>query len=143
MAVEKAEQIYTSLLDKFNSKIPIPKTFRWQKKKFHDFACDTSKPMKLLVLDEMDQLSSKSETVLYDLFDLAGSKDSRLIVIGIANGLDLLDRVLPNLSRRNHPKQYNFIPYTATQIADLVKDRLTPEMLTKLEPSSILMCAKR
>ena len=99
--------------------------------------------MKLLVLDEMDQLSSKSETVLYDLFDLAGSKDSRLIVIGIANGLDLLDRVLPNLSRRNHPKQYNFIPYTATQIADLVKDRLTPEMLTKLEPSSILMCAKR
>lgn len=143
MAVEKAEQIYTSLLDKFNSKIAIPKTLRWQKKKFHDFASDPSKPMKLLVLDEMDQLSSKSETVLYDLFDLAGSKDSRLIVIGIANGLDLLDRVLPNLSRRNHPKQYNFIPYTATQIADLVKDRLTPEMLTKLEPSSILMCAKR
>ena len=77
------------------------------------------------------------------MFEIASEAGSRLVLIGIANGLDLLERVLPNLSQTNHPEQLNFVPYSAGQIAALVKARLTPEMLTKLEPSSILMCAKR
>ena len=77
------------------------------------------------------------------MFEIASEAGSRLVLIGIANGLDLLERVLPNLSQTNHPEQLNFVPYSAGQIAALVKARLTAEMLTKLEPSSILMCAKR
>lgn len=81
--------------------------------------------------------------MLYDLFEIASEKGSRLVLIGIANGLDLLDRVLPNLSRTNHPEQLNFVPYSAGQITNLIKARLTPDMMTKLEPTSIMMCAKR
>ena len=51
------------LLEKFNTKIKIPKTLRWQKQKLHQFIQDETKPMNLLILDEMDQLSSKNEQV--------------------------------------------------------------------------------
>ena len=69
----------------------------------------------------MDQLSSKNEKVLYDLFELAGDENSRLVLIGIANGLDMLERVLPNLSKNNKPKQLNFQPYKTAQIETLIK----------------------
>ena len=48
--------------------------------------------------------SSKNEKVLYDLFELAADEESRLVLIGIANGLDLLQRVLPNLPKTKKPK---------------------------------------
>ena len=69
----------------------------------------------------MDQLNSKNEKVLCDLFELAADEESRLVLIGIANGLDLLQRVLPNLPKTKKPKQMNFLPYTAQQITGLIK----------------------
>ena len=62
---------------------------------------------------------------LYDLFELAGEVNSRLVLIGIANGLDMLERVLPNLSKNNKPKQLNFQPYKTEQIETLIKVRIT------------------
>ena len=135
MSVENATTIYATLLDRFESEIPIPKTVRWQKSKFVQFITNHNTPMCLLVLgksrlvesdsngplDEMDQLSSKNEKVLYDLFELAGEESSKLIIVGIANGLDLLERVLPNLSKHNKPKRLNFQPYKTEQIETLIK----------------------
>lgn len=63
MSVENSTSIYPLLLEKFNTGIKIPKTTRWQKQKLHQFVQDSSKPMNLLVLDEMDQLNSKNEEV--------------------------------------------------------------------------------
>ena len=74
-----------------------------------------------IVLDEMDQLNSKIEKVLYDLFKLAADDESRLVLIGIANGLDLLERVLPKLPKTKKPKQMNFMPYSFQQITGLIK----------------------
>ena len=69
----------------------------------------------------MDQLNSKNEKVLYDLFELAADEESRLVLIGIANGLDLLERVLPKLPKTKKPKQMNFMPYSFQQITGLIK----------------------
>ena len=69
----------------------------------------------------MDQLSSRNEKVLYDLFELASGDESRLVIIGIANGLDLLERVLPDLPKNSKPDQMNFQPYTVSQISTLIK----------------------
>ena len=65
MSVENSTAIYPLLLEKFNTGIKVPKTVRWQKQKLHQFVQDSSKPMNLLVLDEMDQLNSKNEEVSY------------------------------------------------------------------------------
>ena len=54
----------------------------------------------LLVLDEMDQLDSKSQDVLYTLFEWPYLRNSKLILVGIANSLDLTDRILPRLKVR-------------------------------------------
>ena len=125
MSVENATTIYATLLERFDSGITIPRGVRWQKSKFVQFITNPDTPMSLLVLDEMDQLNSKNEKVLYDLFELAGEVNSRLVLIGIANGLDMLERVLPNLSKNNKPKQLNFQPYKTEQIETLIKVRIT------------------
>ena len=48
-------------------------------------------PDILLVLDELDQLHSKDEEVLFTLFELPHLRDSKLILVGIANALDMAD----------------------------------------------------
>ena len=57
-----------------------------------------SKKWILLVLDEIDQLESKCQEVLYTLFEWPYLNNSKLILVGIANALDLTDRILPRIS---------------------------------------------
>lgn len=55
--------------------------------------------LRVLVLDEMDQLvNGKGPDVVYSLFQCARTSGSRLIVIGLANALDLTVRHLPLLA---------------------------------------------
>ena len=56
--------------------------------------------MCVVVLDEIDQLISRQQAVLYSLFELAAAPGSRLILIGVANALDLTERFLPRLAAR-------------------------------------------
>ena len=48
------------------------------------------------------------------------------IFTGIANALDLTDRILPRLQARPKckPRLLNFAPYSKDQIAEIIKDRL-------------------
>ena len=48
-------------------------------------------------MDEVDQLESKNQDVLYTVFEWPALAGSRLSLVGIANTLDLTDRVLPRL----------------------------------------------
>ena len=57
-------------------------------------------PMYIIVLDELDQLLNRQSEVLYGLFQLAASATSRIVLIGVANALDLTDRFLPKLAAR-------------------------------------------
>lgn len=49
------------------------------------------------------------------------------MLIGIANTLDLTDRILPRLEARENckPQLLNFPPYTRNQIAAILQDRLS------------------
>ncbi|KAJ1678859.1 AAA ATPase [Spiromyces aspiralis] len=88
----------------------------------------------LVILDEIDSLLSRSQQVLYRLFDLASRKDSRLALVGIANALDLTDRFLPRLQVRGcEPRLLNFRPYQVKDIVLIIKDRLAS---VRLEASS-------
>ncbi|XP_044266633.1 cell division control protein 6 homolog [Tribolium madens] len=80
----------------------------------------------LLVLDEIDQLESKKQSVLYTIFEWPANQNSRLILIGIANALDLTDRILPRLQARCElkPQLMHFAPYTKPQIVEIFTNRL-------------------
>lgn len=103
-------------------------------------------PMVVLVLDEMDQLDSKGQDVLYTLFEWPWLSNSRLVLIGIANTLDLTDRILPRLQAREKfkPQLLNFPPYTRNQIATILQDRLNQVSRDQiLDSAAIQFCARK
>lgn len=48
----------------------------------------------------MDHLLKGHSAFLYSLFELAHRPDSKFVLIGIANGLDMISRSLPRLSAK-------------------------------------------
>uniref|UniRef100_A0A182MBW3 Cell division control protein n=1 Tax=Anopheles culicifacies TaxID=139723 RepID=A0A182MBW3_9DIPT len=80
----------------------------------------------MLVLDEIDQLSSSKQTILYSIFEWPARPTARLILIGIANALDLTDRLLARLQARCELKPHliQFLPYTKQQIVAILKSSL-------------------
>lgn len=85
--------------------------------------------MILLVLDEIDQLDSKRQSVLYTIFEWPSLADSRLVLVGIANALDLTERTLPRLQARCslRPSTLHFAPYTKEQIINIFTTVLANE----------------
>ena len=91
----------------------------------------SSKMMILLVLDEVDQLESKDQAVLYTVFEWPALAGSKLALVGIGNSLDLTERVLPRLqvSAAYMPTLLHYPPYTKQQIMDILTARITEAQL--------------
>lgn len=73
---------------------------------------------------------------------------ANVLLIGIANGLDLTDRVLPFLKTRGcHPHSLNFATYTKQQLTDILHDRLQgllgPDHKPILHERAIELCAAK
>uniref|UniRef100_A0A671TRJ1 Cell division control protein 6 homolog n=1 Tax=Sparus aurata TaxID=8175 RepID=A0A671TRJ1_SPAAU len=105
-----------------------------------------SGPAVLLVLDEMDQLDSKAQDVLYTIFEWPYLPESRLCLIGIANALDLTDRILPRLQARPHcrPQLLHFPPYSRQELTAIVQDRLSQASADGImDASAVQFCARK
>jgi len=89
-------------------------------------AVTSSKEMVLLVLDEVDQLESRDQTVLYTVFEWPALQGSKLALVGIANSLDLTARVLPRLQVKEayKPTLLHYPPYTKQQLIFIITSRL-------------------
>ncbi|KAI9101086.1 P-loop containing nucleoside triphosphate hydrolase protein [Phlyctochytrium arcticum] len=82
-------------------------------------------PVFVVVLDEIDSLLTRDQDILYKLFSWPFQNGTRLVLIGIANALDLTDRFLPRLKAQNcEPLLLNFNPYEVNEISEIIKDRL-------------------
>ena len=107
----------------------------------------------VVVLDEIDHLLTKDQEILYSIFEWSLAKSSHLILIGIANALDLTDRFLPRLKARNlRPQLLPFQPYDAKQISEVITSRLRsllPEdakdknYVPYVHPAAIQLCARK
>lgn len=104
----------------------------------------------LVILDEVDCLVDLDLSLLYGLFEWSMSPSSRLVLIGIANALDLTDRFLPRLKSRNlKPELLPFMPYAAAQIAEVLTTKLKSLMpagssdVPFLQPAALQFCAKK
>lgn len=81
----------------------------------------------MLVLDEIDELIEKKQSVLYQIFEWPSLVNAKIILIGIANSLDLTNRALSRLNTQStsvKPQLMHFSPYTKEQIVDIFKNRL-------------------
>ena len=83
-------------------------------------------PVTVLLLDEIDYLVTEKETVLYSFFDwpLRAVSNARLIVVGIANTINLPDRLSPKLSSRIGQKRLFFGAYDCDEIVTIIRRRL-------------------
>eukprot|EP00850_Spirogloea_muscicola_P021970 SM000270S10367 [mRNA] locus=s270:99767:104222:+ [translate_table: standard] len=100
--------------------------------------------MMLLILDEVDQLAGRDSAVLIELFRLPVLPHSRCILIGIANVIDLQERLLPSLrSFPSPPQVIAFAPYTKEQIIAILKQRLSSLTFPVIAERALELCARK
>lgn len=105
--------------------------------------------MTVVLLDEMDLMVTRKQTVcppptkepwqkgnvalkspcyytqvLYNLFDWPMRAGSNLAVIGVANTMDLPERLLPRIASRLGQRRVQFMPYNKQQIMEIIQSRL-------------------
>ncbi|KAL1524883.1 hypothetical protein AB1Y20_019762 [Prymnesium parvum] len=78
----------------------------------------------IMVLDEIDYLVTRKQSVIYNMFDWATSAGSSLIIVGISNTMDLPERLLPRVHSRLGIRRINFLPYSYEDIITIIQDRL-------------------
>ncbi|GER38354.1 origin recognition complex 1 [Striga asiatica] len=78
----------------------------------------------ILLIDELDLLVTRNQSVLYNILDWPTKPNSKLIVIGIANTMDLPEKLLPRISSRMGIQRLCFGPYNYQQLQEIISSRL-------------------
>ncbi len=98
----------------------------------------------VMLLDEIDYLVTKSQTVCYKLFDWPSFANSRLIVIAISNTMDLPERLIPRVASRLGMARLNFLTYNAEQIWRVIMQRLEDaDAVDLFDDSAIQLCSMK
>ncbi|KAF7731769.1 AAA ATPase [Apophysomyces ossiformis] len=159
MSVGEPKGIYTKLV----AELAVQRTYSGDAVQQAEKLLNGKKDvLNVVVLDEIDHLITKEQDVLYKIFEWASLPSSRLVLIGIANALDLTDRILPRLRAKNcEPQLLNFNPYQVSDITAIIKDRLysliedpedpfapSPEPtastpLPLMQPAAVELCARK
>lgn len=105
----------------------------------------------IVTLDEIDHILTMGLESLYRMFEWSLHKSSRLLLVGIANALDLTDRFLPRLKAKNlKPELLPFLPYNAAQVKNIITTRLKSLMpagkesyVPFIHPAAIELCSRK
>ncbi|KVH94068.1 AAA+ ATPase domain-containing protein, partial [Cynara cardunculus var. scolymus] len=110
----------------------------------HSEVFNTLAVSRLVIADELDYLTTKDRVVLHDLFMLTTLPFSKVILIGIANAIDLADRFLPKLQSLNcKPMVVSFRAYSMDHIIIILKQRLMALSYTVFQPQALELCARQ
>merc|ERR1719369_2463242 len=103
---------------------------------------DPKRISSIFLVDELDMLCNRKQSVLYNIFDWPSKPHGKLIVIAIANTMDLPERVMINrVSSRLGLTRQTFQPYNHTQLQTIVASRL--EGLQVFQPEAIQLVARK
>ncbi|EDV23487.1 uncharacterized protein TRIADDRAFT_28013, partial [Trichoplax adhaerens] len=79
----------------------------------------------IVLVDELDLLWTRKQHVMYNLFDWPNARYSRLIVLAVANTMDLPERTMINrVSSRLGLTRLTFQPYSFNQLERIIRARL-------------------
>jgi origin recognition complex subunit 1 len=92
----------------------------------HEFSHPSPRRVPCVVLmDELDQLVTRNQSVMYNFFNWPALRHSRLIVLAVANTMDLPERTLSNkISSRLGLTRITFPGYTHRQLMEIISSRL-------------------
>jgi Cdc6-like AAA superfamily ATPase len=116
--------IYEEICSELSIKLSLGTTEKDFLAAFENYLIEKKHKMNMLVLDGIDQLVREKQSVLYWIFEWL--PDSRIILIGITNQLDLTDRSLSRHQTKCElkPKLMHFPPHTKQQIVEIFTKRL-------------------
>ncbi|AET41426.1 AAA family ATPase CDC6 Ecym_8135 [Eremothecium cymbalariae DBVPG len=107
----------------------------------------------VVILDEMDKLltstleDSNATRIIVNLFILAKLPSVRFTLIGIANSLDMKDRLLNRLALASDflPQIINFAPYSSDEMFEIVTSKLKSidKNESIIQPMAIKFAAKK
>lgn len=106
-------------------------------------------PMMVVILDELDSLLTgrTGDALIEDLFCVAHAEGSRLVLIGIANSIDLVQQLMKpggSLHKRNlRPLHLIFPAYLRHQFSQVLNQRLSVLPEKVFEPNTLEFCARK
>uniref|UniRef100_A0A452Q9D8 Origin recognition complex subunit 1 n=1 Tax=Ursus americanus TaxID=9643 RepID=A0A452Q9D8_URSAM len=96
----------------------------------------------VLLVDELDLLWTQKQDVMYNLFDWPTHREARLVVLTIANTMDLPERIMMNrVSSRLGLTRMSFQPYTHSQLQQILVCRL--KHVKAFEDDAIQLVARK
>ena len=102
----------------------------------------SGRSMIIILLDEMDQLEYRDAAILYELFALPSLPNSRCILVGVSNAMNLTDKALPRLRARGcEPALVAFTAYTSVQLKQLLLERVVK--FDAFEQNALELCARK
>ncbi|XP_071800120.1 uncharacterized protein [Asterias amurensis] len=141
MKLTEPHQAFVQILKNLTGQKATPEHASQLLEKHFTTASGRKTPVVLLV-DELDLLWTRKQGVLYSLFDWPSRPKARLIVLAIANTMDLPERIMMNrVSSRLGLTRMTFQPYTFKQLQSIVQSRL--EGLRAFEPDAIQLAARK
>jgi origin recognition complex subunit 1 len=98
----------------------------------------------VILMDELDQLVTKNQGVMYNFFNWPGLRHSRLIVLAVANTMDLPERTLSNkISSRLGLTRITFPGYNHEQLIRIVQSRLEGVPGNIVEPDAVQFASRK
>ena len=98
----------------------------------------------VVLMDELDQLVTKNQSVMYNFFNWPGLRHSRLIVLAVANTMDLPERTLSNkISSRLGLTRITFPGYTHEQLIQIIQSRLSGVPGNIVDPDAIQFASRK
>jgi origin recognition complex subunit 1 len=95
-------------------------------------------------MDELDQLVTKNQSVMYNFFNWPNLRHSRLIVLAVANTMDLPERTLSNkISSRLGLHRITFKGYTHAQLIQIIESRLANVPGGVVHPDAIQFASRK
>ncbi|KAI9371402.1 P-loop containing nucleoside triphosphate hydrolase protein [Aspergillus egyptiacus] len=98
----------------------------------------------VVLMDELDQLVTKNQSVMYNFFNWPALRHSRLIVLAVANTMDLPERTLSNkISSRLGLTRITFPGYKHTDLMEIISTRLASVPGNIVDPDAIQFASRK
>lgn len=98
----------------------------------------------VVLMDELDQLVTKNQSVMYNFFNWPALRHSRLIVLAVANTMDLPERTLSNkISSRLGLTRITFPGYKHTDLMEIISSRLANVPGSIVDPDAIQFASRK
>jgi origin recognition complex subunit 1 len=98
----------------------------------------------VVLMDELDQLVTKNQSVMYNFFNWPNLRHSRLIVLAVANTMDLPERTLSNkISSRLGLTRITFPGYNHEQLMKIIQSRLEGVPGGIVEPDAVQFASRK